>query len=110
MKEGIIMAKKHSLAQARYDSTHCRTYNLKLNISTDSDIIAKLDSMESKQGYIKQLIREDLTRTRTDSVSKIDTVENQHRILIISEDMIRTLSQKHKIPFEILLEELSPVE
>lgn len=66
------MAKKHSLAQARYDSTHCRTYNLKLNISTDSDIIAVLDSAESKQGYIKQLIRDDISRIRTDSAPKTE--------------------------------------
>ena len=62
------MAKSHSIAQAKYDSTHCKYYTLKMNLETDSDIIEKLSTVESKQGYIKQLIREDLARTRTDSV------------------------------------------
>lgn len=62
------MAKSHSIAQAKYDSTHCKYYTLKMNLETDSDVIEKLSSVESKQGYIKQLIREDIARTRTDSV------------------------------------------
>lgn len=74
------MAKKHSIAQAKYDSTHCRTYNLKLNIGTDSDIIAKLDNVESKQGYIKQLIRDDITRTcsvpKTESTGYSAAIKN----------------------------------
>ncbi len=62
------MAKSHSIAQAKYDSTHCKYYTLKMNLETDSDVIEKLSSVESKQGYIKQLIREDINRTRTYSV------------------------------------------
>ena len=61
------MAKSHSIAQAKYDSTHCKYYTLKMNLETDSDVIEKLSAVESKQGYIKQLIREDLARTRTQS-------------------------------------------
>lgn len=56
------MAKKHSIAQAKYDSTHCKFYNLKLNLVTDSDLIAKLAEQESKQGYIKDLIRTDISK------------------------------------------------
>lgn len=69
------MAKSHSISQAKYDKVHCRTYALKMNLETDSDIIKKLDNVDSKQGYIKQLIREDLARTgsvpkTTESVPK----------------------------------------
>lgn len=56
------MAKNTSIIQARYDKAHCRTYGLKLNLETDSDIIAKLATVDSMQGYIKQLIREDIAR------------------------------------------------
>ena len=66
MKEGIVMANKASIRQTRYDSNHCRTYGLKLNLGTDADIIEKLASVPSMQGYIKQLIREDIARSRTD--------------------------------------------
>ena len=64
------MANSHSIAQAKYDSTHCKYYTLKMNLETDSDIIEKLSSMESKQGYIKQLIREDIARTGSVPVPK----------------------------------------
>lgn len=66
------MAKSHSIAQAKYDSTHCKYYTLKMNLVNDADIIAQLAEQESMQGYIKQLIREDITRTRTDSVPKTE--------------------------------------
>ena len=59
------MAKAHSIAQAKYDKEHCRTYNLKLNIVNDADLIERLDNVKSKQGYIKQLIRDDI-RTETE--------------------------------------------
>ena len=47
-------------AKERYDLSHTRQIKLKLNINTDKDILEKLDSVPSKQGYIKQLIRADL--------------------------------------------------
>ena len=64
------MAKSHSIAQAKYDSTHCKYYTLKMNLVNDADIIDKLNHETSKQGYIKQLIRDDIARTCFDSVPK----------------------------------------
>lgn len=52
--------KKQSEIQARYDKTHTRRINLKLNLELDADILQKLDSVDSMQGYIKDLIRADL--------------------------------------------------
>ena len=46
--------------QARYDNQHTRQIKFKFNTATDSDILEKLDSVENKQGYIKELIRRDL--------------------------------------------------
>ena len=57
------MANKASITQAKYDKAHCRTYGLKLNQETDKDIIAKLASVPSMQGYIKELIRKDIDRS-----------------------------------------------
>lgn len=71
------MAKSHSIAQAKYDSTHCKCYTLKMNLETDSDIIEKLSNVESKQGYIKQLIREDIARTRTESAPDSETIADE---------------------------------
>jgi hypothetical protein len=36
--------------------------NLRLNKKTDADIIAKLESVPSKMGYIKALIRADMEK------------------------------------------------
>ena len=54
------MANSHSIAQAKYDSTHCKCYTLKMNLVNDADVINRLEQVESKQGYIKQLIRQDI--------------------------------------------------
>ena len=47
-------------AVKKYDSTHTKQVHLKLNISTDADIITHLSKQGSVQGYIKRLIREDM--------------------------------------------------
>lgn len=49
-------------AQARYDKANTKQFHLKLNRNTDWDVIDKLNSVPSKQGYIKALIRADLNR------------------------------------------------
>ena len=46
--------------QAEYDKANTTRYQLKLNNVTDADIIKKLSSVKSKQGYIKECIRKDL--------------------------------------------------
>lgn len=49
-------------AGRKYDREHTRQIHLKLNRRTDGDVLEKLDSVQSKQGYIKSLIRADLER------------------------------------------------
>ena len=49
-------------AVAKYDAKNTKQYHLKLNLITDADIIERFDSVESIQGYIKQLVREDIAR------------------------------------------------
>lgn len=50
-------------AQKKYDEKRTEKFRmvmLKLNRETDSDILEKLESQSSMQGYIKNLIRRDL--------------------------------------------------
>ena len=65
-EEGFDMEKKTSAAQlkaiAKYDAAHTVQLHLKLNTDTDSDILKQLDKVQSKQGYIKALIREDMRK------------------------------------------------
>lgn len=57
------MADSRTTIQARYDSKNRKSYALKLHLTYDNDIIQRLNSVESINGYIKQLIREDIART-----------------------------------------------
>lgn len=59
-----MMPTKHTVYQAKYDLEHRRTYGFRLHNEIDKDIIDKLKSVPSMQGYIKQLIREDIARTQ----------------------------------------------
>lgn len=49
-------------ATKRYDKTNTKQFHMKLNIHTDADIIQRLWHVDSKQGYIKRLIREDIAK------------------------------------------------
>lgn len=67
-------------ANAKYDANNTRRIMLKLNIKTDADILAKLDAVTSKQGYIKDLIRADMEitsvfQTYTDAAGNGEYIE-----------------------------------
>ena len=47
-------------ASAKYDRNHTRSIMFKFNTTNDADILAKLDQVGNKQGYIKSLIRENI--------------------------------------------------
>lgn len=81
------MAKRSTINQAKYDSVNCKNYHFKLVYKTDRDIINKLSSVHSMQGYIKQLIRDDINREDGNAMP-----ENDDRILWegYSPDGIRT--------------------
>ena len=44
------------------DQRNSKFYGLKLSRNTDADIIDRLESVENIQGYIKQLIRADISK------------------------------------------------
>lgn len=43
-----------------WDKTHTKQYKVKLNMNTDADIIAYLESIDNVQGFLKQLIRDEM--------------------------------------------------
>lgn len=45
-----------------YNKEHTQRVAIKLNKKTDADILAWLELQSNKQGYIKQLIRDDMGR------------------------------------------------
>ena len=58
------MALPETIRKAEKEKAYIRRFGLKLNINTDADIIDQLEKQESMQGYIKQLIREDIKRNQ----------------------------------------------
>ena len=51
-------------ANAKYDAANTTQVKFKLNNKTDADILAHLDSLGNKQGYIKDLIRADIAKNK----------------------------------------------
>jgi hypothetical protein len=58
--ESDMMATKESLRVMEYDKENTVRVYLKLNKKHDADVIAKLNEVDSKQRYIKDLIRKDI--------------------------------------------------
>lgn len=52
------------MATAEYDKKNCTRINLKLNNKTDADIIEKLGKVGNVQGFIKNMIREEINMKR----------------------------------------------
>ena len=49
-------------ASEKYDAENTRQIHMKLNLKTDSDILERLMEVGNIQGYIKDLIRNDIKR------------------------------------------------
>lgn len=56
------MSEAHVRAVAKYNKKNIKAMLLQLNINTDADIILWLEKADSKNGYIKQLIRDDMRK------------------------------------------------
>ena len=66
MKDWLDSIEARNKAQAKYDKQHTQGLYIKLNLKTDLDIIQWLWAQSSKQGAIKNLIREDIARKAKD--------------------------------------------
>lgn len=55
------MTVKKATPQAKFEKEKCTRISLKLVNTTDADILAHLNSLPNKQGYIKALIRADIS-------------------------------------------------
>lgn len=62
MKDQIDEIESRTKKQAKYDKEHTTQVCLKLNLRTDEDILKWLWKQKSKQGAIKDLIRQEIAR------------------------------------------------
>lgn len=53
-------------SQKKYNKDTLKRVSLDMNLNTDQDILAWLETKKSKAGYIKQLIREDMKKEQED--------------------------------------------
>ena len=58
------MAQKESVIKAvnKFNKEKTKSVQIRLNLNTDADILEKLGGVDSKMGYIKRLIREDIQK------------------------------------------------
>lgn len=52
------------MSDYNYEKNNCTRVSIKLGNKTDADIIEQLNKQENKQGYIKQLIRNDIRKEK----------------------------------------------
>lgn len=55
-----MITEQQKRAQIKYDKANTRQITFKFNLKTDADILEKLDSVDNRQGYIKEIIRNDI--------------------------------------------------
>lgn len=55
-----MVSEQQKRAQIKYDKANTRNITFKFNLKTDADILERLDSVDNRQGYIKELIRNDM--------------------------------------------------
>lgn len=58
---GVDIIKQMTTPQERYDKKNTVQFKMKLNRKTDADILKKLSEVKNKQGYVKALIRKDIS-------------------------------------------------
>lgn len=83
------MANKESLYDEKRRNT--KQYRLELRKTLDCDIIEKLESVENRAGYLKSLIRNDITNSCDVELSKnkITTTREKRLALDYLSDLIR---------------------
>ena len=85
------MANKESLYDEKRRNT--KQYRLELRKTLDCDIIEKLESVENRAGYLKSLIRNDITITNSCDVelskNKITTTREKRLALDYLSDLIK---------------------
>lgn len=62
MRDWLDSIDARTKKQAKYDKDHTTQVCLKLNLRTDEDILKWLWKQKSKQGAIKDLIRQEIVR------------------------------------------------
>ena len=58
----MAVSEAQKKAIAKYDAVNTKQIMMKLNKTTDADILEKLEEVDNVQGYIKSLVRKDIAK------------------------------------------------
>lgn len=53
--------------QRKYQAANIRRISFDFSRKYDADVLAKLDSVDNRTGYVKQLIRDDIEREKREN-------------------------------------------
>ena len=97
-----------SAAKRAWDRENTRRVQLKLNNHTDEDIIEKLESVESIQGYIKGLIKSDIMKEGK-TMKKEISLDNGRSYMNAAEciEELQKRSEEYEVPFAKLWQDIA---
>lgn len=70
----MAISEAQKKASEKYKKENTKQYKLMLSLKYDADIIAMLDSVENRQGYLKSLIRADIARANSEKTKEEGTM------------------------------------
>lgn len=71
----MAVSEAQKKASEKYKKENTKQYKLMLSLKYDTDIIAMLDSVENRQGYLKSLIRADIVRANSEKTKEEKTMK-----------------------------------
>lgn len=71
-KNTDMVADSQRKASDKYQASNIQQFTFKLNVKTDMDIIQHFWHIPNKQGYIKQLIRDDIARRKAEKADQAE--------------------------------------
>lgn len=70
-------------ASKKYNEKNCRVITMKLSKIYDKDVLDRLDSVDNRQGYVKALVRKDLSSKSimtNDEIKSLSVIHGQDEI------------------------------
>lgn len=75
-------------AVSRYNRKYTKQVNLTFNMKSDYDILCYLETKDNKQGYIKELIRQDIKRAGYNPPTAIVATAPKQQIEILRPEYV----------------------
>lgn len=121
-KQSVTSEAQRRSAQ-KYKANNTRQLSLNLSLQYDADILAQLDAIPNKQGYIKGLIRADIAQKgpaqKEEEKPMLYHIKSDYLTMwgsdcteetVIDQTELERLAAEWEKPVEELLEQLTPID